>query len=204
MAGENGDDTYIVDNAGDLVTEIASGGLDTVESAVTFSLAETVQAIGEIENLILLGNANINGTGNVLANVISGNAGANRLTALAGDDTLAGGAGRDVLSGGDGADKFVFDATLNKKTNVDTIADFASDDTIVLDRDIFTKLKLGALKDKAFHEGKKAHDGNDRIIYNDKNGKLIYDKNGDKDGGGKVFAKLVGAPDLDSADFLVI
>ncbi len=37
MTGGKGDDTYIVDAAGDTVIEAAGGGIDTVESSVTFS-----------------------------------------------------------------------------------------------------------------------------------------------------------------------
>ena len=175
LAGGDGNDTYMVDDAGDIVDEIGGSGIDIVRSAVSFSLTDDLNFRGEIENLTLLGSAAINGTGNALANLIVGNTGANQLDGLAGNDTISGGAGRDVLSGGDGTDRFTFDAGLNKKTNVDRITDFDADDVIVLDGGLFAKLKLGALKGKAFHEGRKAHDGNDRIVYNDKNGKLIYD-----------------------------
>ena len=64
MTGGKGDDTYIVDAAGDTVIEAAGGGIDTVESSVTFSLASRVN----VENLELTGVGKINGTGNALAN----------------------------------------------------------------------------------------------------------------------------------------
>jgi Ca2+-binding RTX toxin-like protein len=62
FAGGWGDDTYIVDNAGDVVDELLFYGNDTVQSSVTHTLDAYV------ENLILTGSANINGTGNGLAN----------------------------------------------------------------------------------------------------------------------------------------
>ncbi len=74
----------------------------------------------------------------------------------------------------------------------------------MLAHEAFGKLKLGALKVKAFHEGKEAHDGNDRVIYNPKNGSLVYDKNGDDRGGAIKFAVLDKDLDLGKADFLVI
>jgi len=91
MAGGGGNDTYVVDSTGDVVTETAGNGIDTVESALTFSLATRTP----IENLTLTGAA-ANATGNALGNQLTGNALANILDGLAGADTLRGGAGNDV------------------------------------------------------------------------------------------------------------
>ena len=107
MAGGSGDDVYVVDDAGDLVTEAAGEGLDTTQSSISYTLTENV------ENLVLTGTAAIDGTGNALDNTINGNAGANVLAGLdgndnlygnGGDDSLLGGAGKDLLDGGAGAD----------------------------------------------------------------------------------------------------
>ena len=54
-------------------------GIDTVQSSISFSLANTARVLGSVENLTLLGTGNINGTGNALNNVITGNAGVNVL-----------------------------------------------------------------------------------------------------------------------------
>ncbi len=90
MRGGLGDDLYTVDNAGDRVRENAGEGIDTVRSFVTLTLAANV------ENLQLQGTDNLNGTGNDLANVLSGNAGNNILDGKAGADTMNGGAGDDT------------------------------------------------------------------------------------------------------------
>ncbi|GKT21586.1 putative Ig domain-containing protein [Acidovorax sp. SUPP3334] len=90
MTGGAGNDVYVVDNAGDTVTEAANGGTDAVESSITHALSANV------ENLTLTGTAAINATGNALANTLTGNSGANRLDGGAGADAMSGGAGNDV------------------------------------------------------------------------------------------------------------
>jgi serralysin len=109
MFGGLGDDIYIVDNVNDQVKELANQGNDFVNSYITYTLTS------DVENLGLLGTANINGTGNSLNNIVQGNAGKNVIT---------GGVGNDKLIGGLEADTFVFN---NLATNgLDTITDFVS------------------------------------------------------------------------------
>jgi hypothetical protein len=124
----------------------------------------------------------------------------------AGDDRLDGGRGADTLTGGLGADGFAFSDAINRKTKADSIIDFSvPEDSILLDNSVFAGIgKNGALKGKFFHEGKKAHDGNDRIVYNDDTGKLTHDRNGDTKGGTVTFAKLAPGLDLSASDILVI
>jgi Ca2+-binding RTX toxin-like protein len=90
MRGGTGDDIFYVDNVGDNVFESANQGDDTVRSSVSFSLAGQ-----HIERLELIGTANINGTGNSLANTLFGNTGNNILNGLGGADTMQGGLGND-------------------------------------------------------------------------------------------------------------
>lgn len=90
MTGGLGDDTYILDNVGDVVTENSDEGTDTVQTSTTYTLG------ANLENLTLTGIANINGTGNALDNIILGNDGNNVLDGLAGADTLTGGLGNDT------------------------------------------------------------------------------------------------------------
>jgi Ca2+-binding RTX toxin-like protein len=126
MIGGTGNDTYVVNAAGDVVSETSALAIeiDTVESAVTYTLG------ANLERLTLTGSAAINGTGNTLANTITGNAANNILSGGSGNDTLTGGAGSDRLTGGAGSDFFV----LNSKVGSDTFTDFISgtDDVRIL------------------------------------------------------------------------
>ena len=77
MIGGAGNDTYVVDAAGDVVTETSStGGTDTVQSSVSYTLGANV------ENLTLTGTGDDQRhrqhAGN---NTLTGNAGNNVLTA---------------------------------------------------------------------------------------------------------------------------
>jgi Ca2+-binding RTX toxin-like protein len=117
MQGLAGNDTYVVDNVGDEVIEAANAGTDTVQSAVTYTLADNV------ENLLLTGANAINGTGNALANVLTGNGAANTLSGGDGADVLEGKAGNDILTGGLGADVFIFNKAGQ---GLDTVKDFTA------------------------------------------------------------------------------
>src|SRR5262249_7671753 len=102
MAGGAGNDTYSVDGVGDVVTEAANAGTDTVRSWISYTLCDN------LENLTLVGSGNTNATGNTLNNTLTGNAGTNKLAGGDGDDIIIGGAGNDTIDGGVGTDTAVF------------------------------------------------------------------------------------------------
>ena len=194
LVGGAGNDTYDID-AGDTVVERAGGGIDLLRSANSFSLAD----YAAIEDLSLAdpkAKTTATLTGNGLANALTGDAGGN---------TLKGGLGKDVLKGGAGKDVFVFD-TKPGSANVDAIVDFnVKDDTIKLENAVFTALKkTGALSKAAFFAGKKAHDADDRIIYDKGTGALYYDADGLGGAAQVKIATLAKKLALTSLDFVVI
>lgn len=99
LVGGTGNDVYFVDSSLDTVTELVNEGTaDLVKSSISYTLGLNV------ENLTLTGITNINGTGNILDNVINGNTGNNTLNGLAGNDNINGGSGNDIIFGGSNND----------------------------------------------------------------------------------------------------
>ena len=120
MAGGDGNDTYIVENTADIVTELAGEGTDHVQSSITYTLTNNV------EDLTLTGSNAINGSGNTLDNTITGNDNNNTLNGLSGSDTLIGNQGDDRLNGGSGADVMV-GGTGNDTYIVDNVGDVVTE-----------------------------------------------------------------------------
>jgi len=123
MLGGIGNDIYVVGEAGDIVTELANEGSDTVLASISYTLGDNV------ENLTLTGDA-LSGIGNGLNNTIRGNGLANVIDGGAGNDRLIGGDGVDRLTGGAGDDIFVAEinatgsATRRGVMSVDVFTDF--------------------------------------------------------------------------------
>jgi Ca2+-binding RTX toxin-like protein len=121
LIGGLGNDSYLVDNVGDKVIETSSLSteIDTVQSIVNYTLG------ANLENLTLLGNTAINGTGNTLNNSITGNISNNTLNGDSGNDILTGAGGQDILTGGLGADRFSYPNFTDSLLAVnDRITDF--------------------------------------------------------------------------------
>jgi Ca2+-binding RTX toxin-like protein len=93
ITGGLGSDSYVVNNLGDKVTELASQGSDTVYASFDYKLGANVEV------LVLTGGAR-SGTGNAASNRIEGNDQANRLD---------GGLGADLMRGVGGNDQYIVD-----------------------------------------------------------------------------------------------
>ncbi|UJW76881.1 calcium-binding protein [Rhizobium sp. SL42] len=199
MAGGVGNDSYYVDDIGDVVTELVSAGTDTVFTTLA---AYTLGA--HVENLTFDGTGGFVGTGNTLANVLTGGAGDDILSGLDGNDRLSGGEGNDTLIGGTGEDTFYFDVFGDG--NADTIADFnAAADTILLDADVFGDDDyLGQLLGSAFGRGTEATNEDQRILYDQSSGNIFYDADGSGLIDPVVFARLTAGTSLEHSDFTLV
>ena len=92
MTGGDGNDIYVVDNAFDTVeeTNTSTAQIDTVQASVSWTLG------ANLENLVLTGVSDIDGTGNERRNFITGNAANNVIDGAAGADSMSGGDGNDT------------------------------------------------------------------------------------------------------------
>jgi trimeric autotransporter adhesin len=121
LIGGLGNDTYVVDDAGDVIVELDAEGTDLVKASMSYTLGANV------ENLTLVGDTALMGTGNELDNVIVANAANNTLYGLGGNDKLSGSSGADQLFGGEGND------TLDGGLGADTLTGGLGNDTYVID-----------------------------------------------------------------------
>jgi Ca2+-binding RTX toxin-like protein len=104
--GGLGDDIYVIDSEFDRIYEFADQGRDRVQSSVSYTLGE------HLEDLQLLGEADLSGQGNAGDNTLTGNAGNNLLDGGAGNDTYRIGyyGGVDRLQDAEGHDTIEFSA----------------------------------------------------------------------------------------------
>ncbi len=163
LIGQGGADVYIVDSLLDFVADFtydsygpgntATGDVDEIRSTISWVLRDWNDDGFNVENLTLLGSADIDATGNEVGNVVTGNGGDNQLFGLANDDTLDGGAGNDtieggtgddLMTGGDGADTFVINALSGNDTITDFVSHVGTDvlSTDFLDFSAFTQAQI--------------------------------------------------------------
>jgi Ca2+-binding RTX toxin-like protein len=168
MVGGLGDDVYVVSVSTDVVTEAASAGNDTIQSAVTLTLASNVEA------LVLTGTTAINGTGNTLNNLVRGNTAVNTLNGGSGNDILEGGTGNDILTDTSGT------ALFNGGAGSDTITGGAG-----------AEIFLGGLGNDTYTTAA----GNDIILFNKGDGQDTFATGGTGSdvislGGGITYAEM--------------
>ncbi len=140
MTGGAGNDIYYVDALGDVITEASNAGTDLVRTTLSvYSLSSW------LENIEYLGPGDFTGTGNELANRITGGAGNDTLSGGAGNDALIGGIGNDVLNGGTGSDAMtggVGNDTYVVDSTGDTVSELSGQGTDTV-RTSLTSYRLG-------------------------------------------------------------
>ena len=138
MTGGLGDDVYVQDVAGDLVTEDAGEGSDELRTNQLYS-----NVLANIEHYTFTGKVAVNFTADGEDNKITGTAKNDTLTGAAGDDSLNGGVGADSLLGGKGDDSYFVDNAGDKldETGGDGVDTVNSSVTFVLS-DQFEQLIL--------------------------------------------------------------
>ncbi len=140
LSGGAGNDTYVVDNAADVVDD---KGLASDNDVVLIPLFMSYVLPRNVEDGELIGTHDGDIAGNSGSSELDGNSGDNALSGAAGADDLYGGDGEDIISGGRGADKLaggsgedVFDfntGDTGRGAARDTITDFQTDiDTLDL------------------------------------------------------------------------
>ncbi len=145
LIGGSGNDIYIVDSDGDIVTEALDNGTDEVRASIA-SYALTAH----VERLTYIGAEDFAGTGNGMANLITGGTG---------NDTLDGGVGNDTLVGGLGDDVYIVD------TRYDTVTEKArgGNDEV---RTALASYSLPVEVEKLTYSGSGGFTGNGNVLAN--------------------------------------
>ena len=100
LVGGAGNDTFVIDNAADVIQSAAGVGTDTEQTTVSATLAANVL------NLTGMGSTAITLTGNALNGTLTANSAADTLVAGSGNQALMSGGGINTLIGGSGTDLF--------------------------------------------------------------------------------------------------
>lgn len=198
LVGGEGNDVYHLRTPGDTAVELAGQGIDTVKAFGSFALG------ANIENLFIqlmtskVGTPvqGLSGIGNELDNTIVGNPYNNLIAGREGNDTLRGQAG---------ADTFVFDRDPGAG-NVDRIVDFSSaeGDRLRFAQSVFSEVGKGTLDANSFVLGTAALDADDRFIYDQTSGVLLYDSDGSGVSDAVQVAVLLNSASLSADDFLIV
>ncbi|GFE69595.1 proprotein convertase P-domain-containing protein [Chroococcus sp. FPU101] len=170
--------------------------------------ASEVDTLSEIEQANLTGGNSNNRldatTFSLGAVTVNGGNGNDTLIGGRSNDFLYGGMGNDSLTGGSGADRFIYNAKLE---GINQITDFVVvDDTIAVSAAGFGGglSSSTSISTSQWRVGTAATTSSHRFIYNNTNGSLFFDS----DGNGAIapiqLATLIGNPTLTQSDILVM
>lgn len=140
--------------------------------------------------------------GNLENDILIGRSGNDQLSGEAGNDLLIGGQGSDRLRGGEGFDRFQFRGLGDAR---DRIVDFSTEDVIVLAAKGFkSAFSEGSLQFNQLHQGSRAQDRTDRLIYHSQTGRLWFDADGTGRTDPIQIAQFTRGTELSYADVLIV
>ncbi|GAB5438395.1 CHRD domain-containing protein [Falsiruegeria mediterranea] len=191
LIGGAGNDLYFLSEAGDVIQESGNQG-DNDRVAATFNINLSDVQYSSVEDLELLGTANLTGRGNSGDNVIFGNSGDNTLFGGDGNDTINGQEGSDAVYGGNGDDILRGAADHRTEAFSENLVGGQGNDTL-----------LGAAGDDSLY-GQWGNDsltaglGNDLLLGEDDDDTLFGEEGNDTLSGGDGNDSLFGGADFDS------
>jgi 2',3'-cyclic-nucleotide 2'-phosphodiesterase (5'-nucleotidase family) len=181
LIGGLGDDIFVIEQAGDMVLELAGEGTDTVQTNLS-----SFNLMLHVENLTFTGAGAFTGIGNGGNNAITGRAGNDTLIGGEGDDALNGGRGNDSMVGGIGNDTFIVDS----RTDVVVEAADEGMDAVLTSVGTYT---LGANVETLIYTGIGRFTGNGNAL----NNTILGNVNNDTLSGGDGQDNLLGGAGSD-------
>ncbi len=206
LIGGNGDDTLVGGDGNDRILETGDFNFTITNNQIISSGVRGTDNFSQVESIrIDAGNSasDLDASAANIRVVLEGGGGVDTLVGGSANDDLLGEVGNDLLTGNGGADRFIFTAINHR---FDTITDFTpGQDSIVVSAAAFGGgLTPGVLPANQFVLGTSAGDADDRFIYNDNNGNLLYDADGNGSGNSLLLATLQGIPTIDNEDISII
>jgi Ca2+-binding RTX toxin-like protein len=179
--------------------------IDLVDSTTIQSSASVTLKDGAAD-LVLLGVANINGTGNGLDNHLVGNRGNNTLNGAGGNDVLTGSVGADRLIGGGGIDNFDFNGLKDSglaSTTRDIIQGFERGIDIIDLTDIDAKSGVSGNQAFTFIGFQAFHNRKGELHLVDSGANILVE--GDVNGDGKADLQIMvlGLATMGAGDFIL-
>ena len=197
MVGGKGNEIYYVDDAGDVVTELANEGVDLVRSTLAIDLT----SILNVENATVTSAADVDIEGSDADNVLTGGNGSNEIDGGAGNDTIRGNFGSDTLIGGTGADTFVWIGINESRLSApDLVADFESGIDKLDLRGIDARASIAGNQDFVLDTNGDFAQGEIRLI--DHGTFLMLEANTDLDPAVELAIRFDGISSLSASDFL--
>ncbi|MCR0984980.1 hypothetical protein NRP21_23270 [Roseomonas pecuniae] len=226
MVGSEGNDTYYVEDTGDVVVEKPGEGTDIARVSADWTVSADIEKVILTVAVTLIGNGE--------ANIVQGSEGGDHVLGLGGNDTvnglggndlLEGGEGIDILSGGEGGDTLIGGLGADRlygnagadairygsaAEGRDTIYGFVTgEDTIEVSAAGFGgRLEAGILGAEHFTANLTGRAtsaaGVGQFVYETDTGRLWWDADGVGGSAGTLLATLSGQPALSASDIHLI